>query len=210
MSRPGRNRRGEWTFCVIPQGESLDSYYMVYFVKSTCTCLLVTSRISKAHQSMCPSKLRLFRCEGAWLAQLLCPYSCMWWKADTVPSSSDTWWTTGDLSHSNYSGLVSYPGCVGTFLSSHLYTGLPLSGIKIYSLTEPDSHTKGESGSVRLKNISLIPRLPRSGTQILQLCRRGEPGIFSHVRSTKGREGVKRPYLSMGVPKDSEQEKERR
>ena len=70
---------------------------------------------------------------------------------------------------------------------------MPLSAIKIYSLAEPDSYTKGESGSVRLKNISLVPRLPRSGMQILQLRRRGEPGIFSHVRSTKGGEGVERP-----------------
>ena len=35
---------------------------------------------------------------------------------------------------------------------------------------------------------SLVPRLPFSGTQTLKLCRRGEPGIFSHVRSgIKGR-----------------------
>ena len=32
---------------------------------------------------------------------------------------------------------------------------------------------------------SLVPRLPCSGTQTLKLCRRGEPGIFSHVRSGK-------------------------
>ena len=32
---------------------------------------------------------------------------------------------------------------------------------------------------------SLVPRLPRSGTQTLKLYRRGEPGIFSHVRSAK-------------------------
>ena len=28
-----------------------------------------------------------------------------------------------------------------------------------------------------------VPRLPRSGTQTLKLCRRVEPGIFSHMRS---------------------------
>ena len=32
---------------------------------------------------------------------------------------------------------------------------------------------------------SLVPRLPRSGTWTLKLCRRGEPGIFCHVRSGK-------------------------
>ena len=39
---------------------------------------------------------------------------------------------------------------------------------------------------------SFVPRLPRSGTRTLKLCRRGEPGIFSHVRSAKGREEVER------------------
>ena len=33
---------------------------------------------------------------------------------------------------------------------------------------------------------SLVPRLPCFGTQTLKLCRRGEPGIFSHVSSAKG------------------------
>ena len=35
---------------------------------------------------------------------------------------------------------------------------------------------------------SLVPRLPCSGMRTLKLCRRGKPGIFSHVRSGKGRE----------------------
>ena len=38
---------------------------------------------------------------------------------------------------------------------------------------------------------SLVPRFPHSGTRTLKLCRRGEPGIYSHVRSsnrqTRGR-----------------------
>ena len=37
---------------------------------------------------------------------------------------------------------------------------------------------------------SLVPRLPHSGTRTLKLCRRGEPGIFSHVRSGKDRREV--------------------
>jgi len=37
----------------------------------------------------------------------------------------------------------------------------------------------------RHERVSLVPRLPRSGTQTLKLCRRGEPGSFSHVRSAK-------------------------
>ena len=37
---------------------------------------------------------------------------------------------------------------------------------------------------------SLVPRLPRSGTRTLKFCRRGEPGIFSHVRSGKDRRKV--------------------
>ena len=37
---------------------------------------------------------------------------------------------------------------------------------------------------------TLVPRLPCSETRTLKLCRRGEPGILSHVRSAKGREGV--------------------
>jgi len=53
---------------------------------------------------------------------------------------------------------------------------------------------------------SLVPRLPRSGTQTLKLCRRGEPGIFSQVRSGKGREDL----IVRGHTRNSEQEKERR
>ena len=51
------------------------------------------------------------------------------------------------------------------FLSSHaaykLIQVMTLSGIKRDSLAEPDSHTKEESGSVRLKYIALygIPKL---------------------------------------------------
>ena len=37
---------------------------------------------------------------------------------------------------------------------------------------------------------SLVPRLQRSGTWTLKLCRCGEPGIFSHVRNAKDREEV--------------------
>ena len=33
---------------------------------------------------------------------------------------------------------------------------------------------------------SHVPRLPRSGMQTIQLCRRGEPGIFCHVKSVQG------------------------
>ena len=39
---------------------------------------------------------------------------------------------------------------------------------------------------------SLVPRLPCSGTRTLKLCRRGEPGIFCHMKSAKGREEVER------------------
>ena len=39
---------------------------------------------------------------------------------------------------------------------------------------------------------SLVPRLPHSGTRTLKLCRHGEPGIFSNVRSGEGKEGVER------------------
>ena len=39
---------------------------------------------------------------------------------------------------------------------------------------------------------SLVPRFLHSGTRTMKLCRRGEPGIFSHVSSVKGRKGVER------------------
>ena len=41
-----------------------------------------------------------------------------------------------------------------------------------------------------IKGSSLVPRLPRSGTQTMKLCRCGEPGIFSHVSSLKGRKNL--------------------
>ena len=49
---------------------------------------------------------------------------------------------------------------------------------------------------------SLVPRLP----QTLKLCRRGEPGTFSHMRSGKGRENL----IVRGRARASEQEKEQR
>ena len=48
------------------------------------------------------------------------------------------------------------------------------------------------------QNGSLIPRLPRSGTQTLKLCRRGEPGIFCHVKSTKDRREVDATLIVCG------------
>ena len=44
--------------------------------------------------------------------------------------------------------------------------------------------------NVKLIVCSLVPRLPRSGTRTLKLCRRGEPGIFCHVKSGKDRKEV--------------------
>ena len=45
---------------------------------------------------------------------------------------------------------------------------------------------------------SLVPRLPRSGTQTLKLCRRGEPGIFSHMKSAKDRHQVDATLIVCG------------
>ena len=56
---------------------------------------------------------------------------------------------------------------------------------------------------------SLVPRLPRSGTRTLKLCRRGEPGILCHVKSAKGRKEVEELNCAWAYPR-SEQEKERR
>ena len=48
------------------------------------------------------------------------------------------------------------------------------------------------------KDTSLVPRLPRSGTRTLKWCRHGEPGIFSHVRSGKGRREVDATLIVRG------------
>ena len=45
---------------------------------------------------------------------------------------------------------------------------------------------------------SLVPRLPRSGTRTLKLCRRGEPGIFFHVKSAKDRREVDATLIVCG------------
>ena len=45
---------------------------------------------------------------------------------------------------------------------------------------------------------SLVPRLPRSGTRTLKLCRRGEPGIFCHVKSAKDRRQVDATLIVRG------------
>ena len=54
-----------------------------------------------------------------------------------------------------------------------------------------------------MNTCSLIPRLPWFGTQTLKLCKRGEPGICSHVSSFMSRE------MCVGVSKNSEQEKKK-
>ena len=41
--------------------------------------------------------------------------------------------------------------------------------------------------------ISLVPRLPHSGTQTLKLCRQEESGTFPHMSNVKGTKGVERP-----------------
>ena len=47
---------------------------------------------------------------------------------------------------------------------------------------------------------SLVPRFPRSGTRTLNLCRCGDPGIFSHVRSSKKMDARQTPpQLCVGV-----------
>ena len=48
------------------------------------------------------------------------------------------------------------------------------------------------------KYCSLVPRLPRSGTRTLKLCRRGEPGIFCHVKSAKDRREVDATLIVRG------------
>ena len=45
---------------------------------------------------------------------------------------------------------------------------------------------------------SLVPRLPRSGTRTLKLCRRGESGIFCHVKSAKDRREVDATLIVRG------------
>ena len=57
----------------------------------------------------------------------------------------------------------------------------------------------GEGGIVELAPfISLVPMLPRSGTRTLKLCRRGEPGIFCHVKSAKDRREVDATLIVRG------------
>ena len=66
----------------------------------------------------------------------------------------------------------------------------------------------GKSSFANMQILVLFPG--SSGMWTLKLCRRREPGIFSHMSSAKGREGVERPYLCVGIPEDLEQEKEGR
>ena len=49
--------------------------------------------------------------------------------------------------------------------------------------------------------VSLVPRLPHSRMRTLKLCRRGEPGIFSHVSSVKGREGSRDLNCAWAYPR---------
>ena len=58
------------------------------------------------------------------------------------------------------------------------------------ALVEPGNEAK--YSVPRLIVHSLVPRLPCSRTWTLKLCRCGEPGIFCHVKSAKGRKEVER------------------
>ena len=62
---------------------------------------------------------------------------------------------------------------------------LPFPAYSLDLKMELPSNPTGIASSTaeQVQYISLVPKLPRSGTRTLQLCRRGEPGIFSHVRS---------------------------
>ena len=50
----------------------------------------------------------------------------------------------------------------------------------------------------QLPQLSLVPRLPRSGTRTLKSCRRGEPGIFCHMKSAKDRREVDATLIVRG------------
>ena len=49
-----------------------------------------------------------------------------------------------------------------------------------------------------LHHLSLVPRLLRSGTRTLKLCRRGELGIFCHVKNAKDRREVNATLIVHG------------
>ena len=79
-------------------------------------------------------------------------------------------------------------------ITSHLHhvaTSASLYPMDIRPSLKPGRQDKGVCHS-------LVPRLPRSGMQTLKLCRRGEPGIFSHVRSGKGRHEVDATLIVCG------------
>ena len=61
----------------------------------------------------------------------------------------------------------------------------------------PGSFPHAERGN-ETRLASLVPRLPRSGTRTLKLCRRGEPGIFCHVKSAKDRREVDATLIVRG------------
>jgi len=63
---------------------------------------------------------------------------------------------------------------------------------------EEDVHRYFENGLAETRRRSLVPRLPRSGMRTLKLCRRGEPGIFCHVKSAKDRREVDATIIVRG------------
>ena len=68
---------------------------------------------------------------------------------------------------------------------------LVCTGEKVeWGLGDEEVHVPEWKGSVRVEMLhccSLVPRLPCFGMRTLKLCRRGEPVILSHVRSSKDR-----------------------
>ena len=91
----------------------------------------------------------------------------------------------------------------GQFAERHSYVS---NGYSRYTINSHLHVLPSELGIKQLSNMykcSLVPRLPHTGMQTLKLCRWGEPGIFSHMTTIIGREGVERPYLCVGVLEDS-------
>ena len=120
---------------MIPQGEGLGSYYSLFLKDYTCTCLFLTSKISK--RAYLPCKPHPFCCEGAWPALLCLLKSCPSVIFSLAELHSHTKYESGSTRHKALYGIPNLSchmtGCVYDSMSS-----FP-SCIKIYNALLPTS-----------------------------------------------------------------------
>ena len=130
---------------MIPHGEGLGSYYSLFLKDYTCTCLFLTSKISK--RANLPCKPHPFRCEGAWPALLCLLKSCpsvifslaelhSTQNMSLAPRDITLWNTKFVMSYDRlcvtYMTMSSLPSCIKIYNTLLLTSSITVSKCQVY------------------------------------------------------------------------------